>query len=162
MNVQRAISALAIVAAAAIVALPLYAQAGGGPHGGHGDHNRMGGGPPAYDAAGETTLAGTVAEVIPQACPCGGIHVRLTTADGDVEIGLGPVAYLSELGATFAAGDAIEVTGAKPKNDAPAEFLARSVKKGDATFELRDAEGAPRWAGTGMACPMHRRGAAAG
>jgi len=100
---------------------------------------------------------------VPQSCPCGGIHVRLTTADGDLEVGLGPVAYLAELGATFAAGDAVEVTGAKPKNDAPADFLARSVKKGDATYELRDAEGAPRWAGTGMACPMHsRHGAAAG
>lgn len=147
------------LAAAALLAAPAVAQTGAGPHG---KHDRMGGGPPVYDVAAEKTLSGTVAEVVPQACPCGGIHVRLTTADGDLEVGLGPVAYLAELGATFAAGDAIEVTGAKPKNDAPADFLARSVKKGESTYELRDAEGAPRWTEVGMACPMHRRGASAG
>lgn len=156
MKLNRMILAFA---AAAIVAAPLVAQMGTGPHG---RHDRKGGGPPVYDVAAEKTLAGTVAEVVPQSCPCGGIHVRLTTTEGDVEVGMGPVAFLAELGASFAAGDAIEVTGAQPKNEAPADFLARSVRKGEATYELRDAEGAPRWAETGMACPMHRRGAAAG
>lgn len=146
-------------AAVALLGPPLVAQMGSGPHG---RHERQGGGPPVYDVAAERTLAGTVAEVVPQSCPCGGIHVRLTTADGDVEVGLGPVAYLAELGASFAAGDAIEVTGAKPKNDAPADFLARSVKKGEATYELRDAEGKPRWSGEGSSCPMHPRRTAAG
>lgn len=153
------LSGILSLVAAALVAAPLVAQMGPGPHG---RHDRKGGGPPVYDLAAETTLAGTVAEVVPQSCPCGGIHVRLTTADGDVEVGLGPVAFLSELGATFAAGDALEVTGAAPKNDAPADFLARSVKKGEATYELRDAAGSPRWAETGMACPMRGRRAAAG
>jgi len=145
--------------AAAVVAAPLLAQMGSGPHG---RHDRRGGGPPVYDLAAERTLAGTVAEVVPQSCPCGGIHVRLTTADGDVEVGLGPVAFLSELGATFAAGDALEVTGAAPKNDAPAEFLARSVKKGEATYDLRDGEGTPRWKAEGTSCPMHPRRTSAG
>lgn len=156
---MRQFRTLLALTAAAVVAAPLAAQMGSGPHG---RHDRRGGGPPVYDVAAERTLAGTVAEVVPQSCPCGGIHLRLTTADGDVEVGLGPVVYLAELGATFAAGDAIEVTGAEPKNEAPADFLARSVKKGEATYELRDAEGMPRWKGEGSSCPMHPRRQAAG
>jgi hypothetical protein len=149
---------IALLAVAALAALPLLAQSGPGPHG---RHDRRGEGPPAYDVAAEKTLSGTVAEVVPQSCPCGGIHLRLTTEGGDVEVGLGPVAYLTELGASFAAGDAVEVLGAAPKNDAPADFLARAITKGDATWELRDAEGAPKWAAQGMGCPMHRSGKAA-
>jgi len=139
------IAAVAL-AAVAVIVLPLAAQTGSGPHG---KHDRSGGGPPVYDLAGETTLTGTVAEVLPQSCPRAGIHLRLTTATGDVEVGLGPTTFLAELGAGF-----------QPKNDAPADFLARTVKKGDTTYELRDAEGAPRWAmagggrGAGQGCAM--------
>ena len=145
---------LALVALA-IVALPLLAQ---DPPVAKTGHDHRGGGPPVYDLAGETTLTGRVAEVLPQSCPMAGVHVRLTTATGDVEVGLGPSAYLAELGAGFATGDEIAVTGSKPKNDAPAGFLARTVKKGEATYELRDAEGAPRWkmANGGKGCPMHQ------
>jgi len=152
MNLRSPLAALALAAA---VAVPLLAQDAAAPKR---RHDCSGGGPPVYDVAGETTLTGKVAEVLPQACPQAGIHVRLSTATGDVEVGLGPSAYLTELGAGFATGDEISVTGAKPKNDAPADFLARSVKKGEATFELRDAEGAPRWArgGGGKGCPMHQ------
>lgn len=153
--------------ALALVAAPLLAQDDAAPPR---RHDRQGGGPPVYDVAAETTLTGKVAEVLPQSCPRAGIHVRLTTAAGDVEVGLGPGAYLAEIGAGFATGDEITVTGSKPKNDAPADFLARSVKKGEATYELRDAEGAPRWAmaGGGQGCAMkggqgkgHRHGAQA-
>jgi hypothetical protein len=156
---------LALVALA-IVAAPLLAQDAPSAKTGH---NRQGGGPPVYDVAGETTLTGKVAEVLPQSCPRAGIHLRLTTATGDVEVGLGPTTYLAEIGAGFSTGDEIAVTGSKPKNDAPADFLARSVKKGEATYELRDAEGAPRWAmAGGPGCAMkggqgkgHRHGAQA-
>lgn len=143
------------LAVLAVVAAPLLAQDAPAAKTGH---DRQGGGPPVYDLAAETTLTGKVAEVLPQSCPMAGVHVRLTTATGDVEVGLGPGAYLAEIGAGFSTGDEIAVTGSKPKNDAPADFLARSVKKGEATYELRDAEGAPRWAmaGGGKGCPMHQ------
>ncbi len=159
-------SAFAALAAAALVASVsvLAAQGGPGPGPGAGQghcQGRHAGGPPAYDVAAETTLSGRVAELLPQACACGGLHLRLTTASGDVEVALGPNQYLAEIGAAFLPQDEIQVTGAKPTTAAPAEFLARSIRKGDATFELRDAAGKPRWAGTGMACPMHKnRGAA--
>jgi hypothetical protein len=121
---------------------------------------RHAGGPPAYDSAAETTLTGKVVELLPQACACGGLHVRLTTASGDVEVALGPTTYLAEIGASFMPQDEIQVTGAKPSNAAPADFLARSVRKGEATYELRDSAGLPRWAGAGKGCPMHKGGVA--
>lgn len=144
--------------AAAALAATLVAET---PAPSQGRHQHMGGGPPAYDVAAETTLSGRVADVLPQSCACGGIHLRLTTDAGDVEVGLGPATFLGELGAQFAVGDTLSVVGSKPKNEAPAEFLARTVTKGEATYELRDAAGAPRWAEQGMGCPMHRRGAKA-
>ena len=142
-----ALAALAIVAAALLAEDAPPAKSG---------HDHPGGGPSAYDVAAETTLTGQVAEVLPPSCPMAGVHVRLTTASGDVEVGLGPSSFLAQLGAGFATGDEIAVTGSKAKQAAPADFLARSVKKGDATYELRDAEGTPRWAAAGgKGCPMH-------
>lgn len=154
-------SAFAALAAAALVASVsvLAAQGGPGPGPGAGQghcQGRHAGGPPAYDVAAETTLSGRVAELLPQPCACGGLHLRLTTAAGDVEVALGPSQYLADIGAAFLPQDELLVTGAKPANAAPAEFLARSIRKGDATFELRDAAGLPRWAGAGKACPMHK------
>ncbi|KAB2963237.1 MAG: hypothetical protein F9K16_07115 [Thermoanaerobaculia bacterium] len=153
MHLRRSFVALAFVAAA-LVALPLAAQetpAPGGPH-------RHAGGMPVYDVAAEKVVEGKVAELLPQACGCGGLHLKLETADGPLEIGLGPAAFLGELGVTFNAGDDVAVTGAAPKGEARAEFLARSVRLNDKTFELRDAEGKPRWSMAGMNCPMHRKG----
>ncbi|MDQ1348880.1 MAG: hypothetical protein QG573_2256 [Acidobacteriota bacterium] len=154
-------SAFAALAAAALVASVsvLAAQGGPGPGPGAGQghcQGRHAGGPPAYDVAAETTLSGRVAELLPQPCACGGLHLRLTTAAGDIEVALGPSQYLADIGAAFLPQDELLVTGAKPANAAPAEFLARSIRKGDATFELRDAAGLPRWAGAGKACPMHK------
>ena len=162
---MKARFALAALAASALVAAVSVAAAQGGPGPGRGAgqgncQGRHAGGPPAYDSTAETTLTGRVAELLPQACACGGIHLRLTTSAGDVEVALGPSAYLAEIGASFMLQDEIQVTGAKPANAAPADFLARSIRKGEATFELRDAQGLPRWAGTGMGCPMHKHGAA--
>lgn len=162
---MKARFALAALAATALVAAVSVAAAQGGPGPGRGAgpgncQGRHAGGPPAYDSAAETTLTGRVAELLPQPCACGGLHLRLTTASGDVEVALGPNAYLAEIGAAFMLQDEIQVTGAKPSNAAPADFLARSVRKGETTYELRDSQGQPRWAGTGMGCPMHKRGAA--
>ncbi|MBP9144849.1 MAG: hypothetical protein KBF21_03150 [Thermoanaerobaculia bacterium] len=164
MKVRIPFATLAI--AAVVASSVVFAQGGpgAGAGSGTGQHNCQGrhaGGPPAYDRAAETTVAGRVAELLPQPCACGGLHLRLTTADGDIEVALGPSQYLADIGAAFLPQDEIRVIGAKPSNAAPADFLARSISKGDATFELRDAEGKPRWAGAGMACPMHKdRGAA--
>lgn len=160
---MKARFALAALAVAALVVSVAAAQGGPGPGPGAGRGNcqgRHGGGPPAYDSAAETTLTGRVAELLPQACACGGLHLRLATSAGDVEVALGPSTYLAEIGVALKLQDEIQVTGAKSSNAAPAEFLARSVRKGEATYELRDAQGLPRWAGTGMGCPMHKRGAA--
>lgn len=149
-----ALPSFVLAATALLVAAVAFAQPGSGPHGRHG------GGPPAYDLAAEKVVRGTVAEVKTQGCACAGVHLKLTTESGELEVGLGPGAFLASLGATFAAGDEVEVTGAAPKNEAPADFLARIVRKGETGYELRDAEGQPRWAATGMACPRMAAAAA--
>ncbi|MEO8195987.1 MAG: hypothetical protein ABI689_04615 [Thermoanaerobaculia bacterium] len=160
MKSRQTLVAFAALAAGLLTAAIVVAQAtapGSGPGGCQGRH---GGGALAYDRAAETTLTGKVAELLPQACACGGLHLRLTTSDGALEVALGPAVYLAEIGAAFQPGDELQVTGVKPASAAPAEFMVRSVRKGEATFELRDADGLPRWAGAGKGCPMHPRGAA--
>jgi hypothetical protein len=45
-----------------------------------------------------------------------------------------------------AKGDSVEITGSKFINDAGEKLIiARSIKKGDLTVELRDDKGTPKW-----------------
>ena len=125
------------------LALPSWsAAAGGGPQGGRPARARM------FDPATVTAVSGQVEEVQRyDGRRSEGIHVTLKTAEGALDVHLGPASFLESHGVSVAKGDALEVTGSKVQmGDAPA-IIAQTVKKGDATVTLRDANGVPAWAG---------------
>lgn len=109
-----------------------------------------GGGPAGrnYDPATVTTVSGTVEAV--ERGPRGGgqgVHVQLKTADGMVDVHLGPVWFLDEQKLTVAKGDALVITGSKRESGARSFVIAKEVQKGETSVTLRDDRGVPRWAG---------------
>jgi hypothetical protein len=75
-----------------------------------------------------------------------GRHLTLKTDAATIEVALGPAWFLAEQKVTLAAGDSVEVTGAKvAAREGDPSFVARLVKKGDTTLALRNEQGAPLW-----------------
>jgi hypothetical protein len=101
-----------------------------------------------YNPATETTVTGTVEEVKKVAGPRGGpggTHLMIKTAQGSLEVHLGPTSYVEKQQFTFAKGDQLEVIGSKVKIESADALIAREVKKGGKTLTLRDAQGVPVW-----------------
>ncbi len=100
-----------------------------------------------YDLATETTVMGTVQEVreIPHGTWSAGIHLTLKTAQGAVDVHVGPAMFVATHGMTLAKGDLIGVTGSTVLLDGKEALLAREVRKGKKTLTLRDSEGLPEW-----------------
>ena len=103
--------------------------------------------PPKYDPATETTFKGVVEEfkLVP---PSGGKPIAyLATKSGQetVQVFLCPKSFLDQMGVTFKADDAIQVTGSKVKQDGADLTLAREVVKGGDTLTLRFKDGKPAW-----------------
>lgn len=104
-------------------------------------------GAPMYDTATETSVSGTVEAVNEVTGRRGwsGTHVQLKTAEGILDVHVGPSWFLTKKKFALAKGDQIEVTGSKIRyNDADA-LLARTIKKGDVELTLRNAQGIPAW-----------------
>jgi hypothetical protein len=104
---------------------------------------------PKYDASTETTFKGTVAELrfVPPSGPKPLAYVMTKTgsAKDDVEVFLCPKKFLDDMGISFKADDAIQVTGSKVKQDGADLILAREVVKGGETLTLRFQDGKPAW-----------------
>jgi DNA/RNA endonuclease YhcR with UshA esterase domain len=111
---------------------------------------------PSYDPAQEVRVKGEILEVKNYDCPISGTmgaHLALQTAEGVVEVHLGPAAYLSEYQMSFAKGDKVEILGTKVTfHDAPA-LLARQVTREQCEYFFRDAKGRPLWAARQAAHP---------
>jgi hypothetical protein len=139
-RVPVALALLALCAAA-----PLWAQARGAGQGGG----------PRYDTATEATVIGTVDSVEQMAGPgggrgrlgLGGTHLVLKAEAGTLQVHLGPTAFLSEKGITLAKGDEVQIVGSRVKVDDEDVFIAKSVRKGEQTWMLRDESGRPLWRG---------------
>jgi hypothetical protein len=102
---------------------------------------------PKYDAATETTLKAAV-EQLKLVPPTGGKPVAyLVTKSGPdtVQIFLCPKSFLDAMGVDFKAGEEINVTGSKVKQDGADLILAREVVKGGDTLTLRFKDGKPAW-----------------
>jgi len=121
---------------ALLVAVPALAQ-GLGPQG-HARH---------YNPAAEVRERGTVEDVRQVGGYRGwsGTHILLKTHKEDLDVHLGPTAFLAKSGFTFAKGDQIEVLGSRVKVGARDALLAREVLKDGKTLVLRDANGIPKW-----------------
>ena len=104
-----------------------------------------------YDPATETTLSGTVEEVLTIPGPGkgpGGMHLMLRTEAGVSEVHVGPVTFISAQGFVVAAGDAITVTGSKVTVQGKEAILAREITRGEQSLTLRDDRGVPLWSGS--------------
>jgi hypothetical protein len=102
---------------------------------------------PKYDAATESKMKVTVEEL---KLPAKGkekevAHMVVKSGSDTLDIYLCPKSYLDDMGANYAKGDEITVTGSKIKQDGGDLILAREVVKGTDTLLLRDGKGKPVW-----------------
>ncbi|HST10424.1 MAG TPA: hypothetical protein VLL05_08595 [Terriglobales bacterium] len=104
-------------------------------------------GAPKYDAATEAKFKVTVQDL---KLPAKGnekdvAHLLVKSGEENIDIYLAPKAFLDDMGASFAKGDEVTVTGSKIKQDGSDLVLAREVVKGTDTLMLRDDKGKPVW-----------------
>jgi hypothetical protein len=76
-----------------------------------------------------------------------GIHAVLKTDQETISVHLGPGWYIENQDITIAPKDQIEVTGSRVTFEGKPALIAAEVKKGNAVFTLRDANGVPMWSG---------------
>ena len=99
-----------------------------------------------YNPATVETISGSVVEV--KNISSWGIHLTLKAGTDKLRVDLGPEWFLKDK-ITLVTGDTVTVTGSKIKGDGEVVIIARIIKKGDISVELRDEKGVPKWAGKG-------------
>ncbi|HMD30759.1 MAG TPA: hypothetical protein VKG84_02535 [Candidatus Acidoferrales bacterium] len=101
--------------------------------------------PRVYDVSREVVLRGTISQVVSQ--PAAGLprgfHVLLSTAQGTVDVHLGPYLGRSPAAKRLITGAAIQVTGVTTHFEAGDVLLARIVLVGDQTITVRNENGMP-------------------
>jgi len=79
-----------------------------------------------------------------------GIHLKVKTDTETISVHLGPAWFIERQDISIEKGDTIEVKGSKITfNGAPA-VIAAAVEKEEQELRLRDDNGFPVWAGSGM------------
>jgi hypothetical protein len=145
------IGILAVFALTAMVNLsdakPWKGWKGSGGWGHKSQYQRM------YDAQTVTEIEGiveSVEEITPTSGMSHGIHLKVKTETDTVNVHLGPVWFIERQDMKIEKGDTVEIKGSKITfNGAPA-IIAAEVEKGDTELKLRNENGVPVWAGTGM------------
>jgi hypothetical protein len=102
-----------------------------------------------YNPSTETTLQGSVTAVNTVTGRRGwnGVHLTLQSAGQKYDVHVGPSAYVSAHGFTFAEADRVEVVGSKVDMNGTATLVAREIKKDGKVLSLRDKQGFPLWSG---------------
>jgi hypothetical protein len=101
---------------------------------------------PRYDRSGERAISGTIKSVgsYPTADGSVGVHIDLRTADGLIDVRVGPAAFVGQNNFWFFADDPIVVIGAKePASDGA--VWAKAIQKGSQVLVLRTDAGVPKW-----------------
>jgi hypothetical protein len=80
-----------------------------------------------------------------------GVHLMLGTATEKLRVDLGPSFYVDAQALKLAAGDRVEVRGARTTIGGKPALIAQEVRRGTEVLALRDASGLPLWRGRGMA-----------
>ncbi len=137
---RRNVLAATVVVMALILSVCAPAQSSGA-RGGNGGKKRM------YDPKTVETVIGTVESVARVQMGRGqGIHATVKTAEGSLEVDLGPSFYVDAQPVKLAAGDAVTVTGSKITRDDRPVIIAAEVTRGGQVLKLRDpATGIPLW-----------------
>lgn len=101
---------------------------------------------PRYDPATEGEFHGTVEEVTGGGAEAtGGVHLRFKTADGEVDVRVGPAAFLRRKDFVIVKGDSLHVTGSKVQIGGKEAVIARTIGKNGKSLTLRDRNGVPEW-----------------
>ena len=99
-----------------------------------------------FETTAETTIRGTIAEVIAVTDADGnvGVHMTVKTAQGLVAVRVGPAMYIGINNFSFFVDDDVEVMGSAmaPRT---AAFIAKQVTYRGRILTLRDETGAPVW-----------------
>jgi hypothetical protein len=103
--------------------------------------------PPKYDLQTEVKIKGTIEEVKlpPKGSEKEIVHLLVKSGTESADVYLCPKSFFDDMGMDFTKGDEITLTGSKVKQGEAEFVLAREVVKGNNTFVLRDAKGAPVW-----------------
>ena len=120
---------------------PTSTLAQGGPPPGKGSARRM------YDPATVVTMSGTVTGEtrVDRGHGHKGVHLTLKTAEGEIQVHLGPDSYVDRQKVKIAKGDEVTVKGSKFTYDDKFGVIAQTVTRGGDTLVLRDAAGKPAW-----------------
>ncbi len=105
-------------------------------------------GPPAYNAAAETTVSGVVQETKEFSCPISedqGTHLVLRTNQGDLLIHVAPARFLRSQGFRFNPNDQVSVVGTLVNYQGQDAMLAREITRGNEVLIVRDHQGLPLW-----------------
>ena len=103
-----------------------------------------------YDPARVEVVAGQIVSLeqsVSRRGPGTGVVLRVNTGKETLSVHLGPQWFLDKQEMKLAAGDTVEVKGAKAARRGASVFIAAEVKKGGAVLKLRDENGIPAWAG---------------
>ncbi len=105
-------------------------------------------GTPTYNVATEIRTRGVVQEVQESYCPVSaeqGIHLRLNTDAGTLQVHVAPARFLRSQQIRFNSGDRVEVLGSRFQYGGSDALLAREITRGEEVFILRDHQGNPQW-----------------
>jgi hypothetical protein len=107
---------------------------------------------PAYTPATIVDVDGTITAVhnVPAGSPLEGTHLTVKTKTGAIDVYLAPAEFLRIFKTNFPVGNEVEVIGSKIKFQNSDVILTKEVLVGQATIELRDAQGAPDWKNWGV------------
>jgi hypothetical protein len=152
-----------IVAAALVGGLGSYAfaqaapQKGPAPTMGEGPHWRGSSGwgaGSAYNRLFNRQTVGSIegqivslARYVPAPGMSPGVHMRVKTMHGVVDVHLGPAWFIESQDLKLVPGDHVRVTGSDVTFEGKPAIIATRVTKGPDTLMLRDSNGHPFWAG---------------
>jgi hypothetical protein len=104
--------------------------------------------PPAYNAASEISISGTVDESREFFCPVSdeqGMHLVLRTNQGKLLVHVGPARFLRSQQFNIKPDDEITVVGTRVNYEGQDALLAREITHGNEVIILRDHQGRPLW-----------------
>ena len=123
--------------------------------------------PARYDRAAEKTVSGTIKALVSYPAADGGVgvHFDLKTAEGIINVHVGPAAYIGQQNAYFMADDEVTIIGARMTTDGTTAIWVKAIQKGSSMLVLRSDNGTPKWTpatdgtdGCGVAHPPLPRG----
>jgi hypothetical protein len=106
-------------------------------------------GPGLFDPKTVQTVTGAVIAVerFPSRGMMHGVHLRLRTGAGEMDVHLGPAWFVETGEMTLKVGDRVQVRGSRVAVQGKPALIAATLTRGEMTLRLRDADGYPYWAG---------------